>query len=208
MLKGGNNYTRHMTMARASSWPKYMQLLDKVRELGGATRRELVYAVWKKELATSKDNLDGDVCYNWQNGPFTLLRNKGYIEFNRTKKGVFWHITQKGCDFLEKNALVRLGIDVEGPEYCGAPYPAFNKKAINESRFDDGLRGKRWNCEIRAGGGYVDWLSQEDEDPTESWETEIKRAFKANGLKKGSKIHVRFGSRDTSYIHEYDLEIQ
>lgn len=99
-------------------------------------------------------------------------------------------------------------IDVKCPMYRGAPYPAFSKKAINESRFDDGLRGKHWNCEVRAGEGYVDRLSQEDEDPTESWETEIKRAFKANGLKKGAKIHVRFGSRDTSYIHEYDLEIQ
>lgn len=98
-------------------------------------------------------------------------------------------------------------IDVSGPEYRGAPYPEFDKMCINESRFDDELRAKEWNAYIENGVGYVKWLSQEGEDPTDSWETEVKRAFQANGLKSGACIEVTFGSRDVGYVHEYELYI-
>ena len=51
------------------------------------------------------------------------------------------------------------------------------------------------------------WLSQEGENPTDRWETEVKRAFKANGLKDGARIYVQFGSRDVGYVHEYELYV-
>ena len=98
-------------------------------------------------------------------------------------------------------------IDVAGPAYRGAPYPRFCKKSINESAFEDELRAKCWDVTIENDVGSIDWLSQEDEDPTTAWENEVKRAFAANGLKSGSTIHVKFGSRDTGYIHEYELAL-
>ncbi len=100
-----------------------------------------------------------------------------------------------------------IGINVIGPEYRGAPYPKFDKMCINESRFDDELRGKDWNAYIENGVGHVRWLSQEGEDPTDRWESEVKRAFKANGLKKGACIEVMFGSRDVGYVHDYELYV-
>ena len=100
-----------------------------------------------------------------------------------------------------------VSISVNAPEYRGAPYPAFNKMRINESCFEDGLRAKEWNAYIENGAGYVKWLSQDGEDPTDSWESEVKRAFQANGLKSGACIEVTFGSRDVGYIHEYELHV-
>ena len=98
-------------------------------------------------------------------------------------------------------------INVLGPAYRGAPYPAFNEMRINESRFEDELRGKNWDVSIKNGVGHVKWLSQEGENPTDRWETEVKRAFKANGLKDGAHIEVQFGSRDVGYVHEYELYV-
>lgn len=108
---------------------------------------------------------------------------------------------------------MQIKIDVAGPEYRGAPYPRFNPKKINESKFEDGLRAKEWETcitsdktgEIKT--GEISWKSQVDEDPTEAWENEVKRAFAANGLKKGATIYVKFGSRDTGFIHEYEMAI-
>ena len=98
-------------------------------------------------------------------------------------------------------------INVLGPAYRGALYPAFNEMRINESRFEDELRGKNWDVSIKNGVGHVKWLSQEGENPTDRWETEVKRAFKANGLKDGAHIEVQFGSRDVGYVHEYELYV-
>ena len=98
-------------------------------------------------------------------------------------------------------------INVLGPAYRGAPYPAFNEMRINESRFEDELRGKNWDARIENGVGHVEWLSYSGEDPTDRWETEVKRAFKANGLKDGAHIDVQFGSRDVGYVHEYELYV-
>ena len=100
---------------------------------------------------------------------------------------------------------MRKTIDVLGPAYRGAPYPAFNEMRINESRFEDELRGKQWDARIENGVGCIEWLSQEEENPTDRWENEVKRAFKANGLKDGARIEVLFGSRDVGYVHEYEL---
>ena len=100
-------------------------------------------------------------------------------------------------------------INVAGPMYRGAPYPKFNPKKINEIKFEDGLRPKCYDARVNLdeNTGYVVQTSQEDENPTKAWEDEVIRAFKKNGLKSGSKIHVEFGSRDTGIIHEYDLEV-
>ena len=98
-------------------------------------------------------------------------------------------------------------INVLGPAYRGEPYPAFNEMCINESRFEDELRGKNWDARIENGVGHVEWLSYSGEDPTDRWETEVKRAFKANGLKDGAHIEVKFGSRDVGYVHEYELYV-
>lgn len=94
-------------------------------------------------------------------------------------------------------------IDVATPEYHGAPCPAFDEKSVNESRFEDSLRAKSWSVTASNGVGYVDWLSQECEDPSEAWEAELKRAFKANGFT--GVIHVKFGSRDSGHVHNYDM---
>ena len=98
-------------------------------------------------------------------------------------------------------------INVLGPAYRGAPYPAFDEMCINESRFEDELRGKNWDARIENGVGHAEWLSYSGEDPTDRWETEVKRAFKANGLKDGAHIEVQFGSRDVGYVHEYELYV-
>ena len=98
-------------------------------------------------------------------------------------------------------------INVLGPAYRGAPYPAFDEMHINESRFEDELRAKMWHVYIENGVGHVKWLSMEGEDPTSDWESEVKRAFQANGLKSGACIEVTFGSRDVGYTHEYELYI-
>ena len=102
---------------------------------------------------------------------------------------------------------MRKTIDVLGPAYRGAPYPAFNEMRINESRFEDELRGKVCDASIENGVGCIEWLSEVGEDPSYRWENEVKRAFKANGLKDGARIDVQFGSRDVGYVHEYELYV-
>ena len=65
-------------------------------------------------------------------------------------------------------------INVAGPMYRGAPYPKFNPKKINESKFEDGLRAKRWEASINLAEntGHVVWESQEDENSTSAWEND------------------------------------
>ena len=207
----GNNYTKHITMARAASMPKYMQLLKAIKSYNDlnvcSTRRNLVASVWKKSLGD-------DVCRTWQNGPFTLLKSKGFATYVRKDGKTTWHITDLGRKFLSECESGQLHesnveIDLAGPAYRGAPYPEFDPKKVNESKFEDDLRAKKWSIELNHSkkSGSVFWLSQLAKDPTESWETELKRAFKKNGLKPGSTIHVKFGSRDTGVIHEYDLKV-
>ena len=53
-VEHGNNYTKHITMARAASMPKYMQLLKEIKSNNDlnvcTTRRNLVASVWKKSI--------------------------------------------------------------------------------------------------------------------------------------------------------------
>ena len=103
----------------------------------------------------------------------------------------------------------KIYIYVAAPECRGAPYPSFDSKKVNESKFEDDLRAKWWDIGITSPiTGYVTWEAQEAKNPTEAWENEVKRAFKANGLKRGSTIHVKFGSRDAGILHEYDLLVK
>ena len=42
-------------------------------------------------------------------------------------------------------------INVNCPAYRGAPLPKFDEMRINESRFEDELRGKNWDARIEIG---------------------------------------------------------
>lgn len=90
--------------------------------------------------------------------------------------------------------------------HADAPWPAFSEKKINEKNFEEELRCKYYDCSIQNGNGYVEWESQEEPYHTAAWEDEIKRAFAANGLPAGAKIYCKFGSRDTGYIEEFELD--
>ena len=98
-------------------------------------------------------------------------------------------------------------LNVACPAYRGAPAPQFDPKSINESRFEDDLRYKEYDAYIDDQVGYIQWLAQENANPSDAWETEIKRAFKENDLKDCSIIHVEFGSRDTGYAYMYDITV-
>ena len=100
-----------------------------------------------------------------------------------------------------------ISIGVNCPAYRGALVPKFDKMRINESCFEDELRGKNWDACIENEVGRIEWLSEDGEDPSDRWEPEVKRAFKENGLKAGARIDVMFGSRDSGYVHEYDLYV-
>lgn len=94
-----NNYTRNITFAKASSMPKYMQLLKAIKTYNDrgiyASRRNLIGEVWHIDFDT--------VCKSWQNGPFTLLSKNGLATFTKHYDGrVTWHITEKGRAFLAK----------------------------------------------------------------------------------------------------------
>ena len=100
-----------------------------------------------------------------------------------------------------------IDIELNSPEYLGAPQPPFNEKAVNEFAFEHVLRAKSWLMEIKDDAGYVEWKSQEEENPSDAWENEVKRAFKATGLNAGSIIYVNFGSRDTGLIHQFTIVV-
>lgn len=130
------------------------------------------------------------------------------------------HDTSDGCEWnveevdIPESLLLDKGkedrhvtIKLNGPAYLGAPQPPFNEKAVNESEFEHELRGKSWLMEIKDDTGYVEWESQEEENPSDAWKNEVKRAFKANGLEAGSNIYVKFGSRDTGLIHQFTIVI-
>lgn len=99
----------------------------------------------------------------------------------------------------------QLYITLSAPAYKGAPYPKFDKMSVNESAFEDCVRAKSWSMCAKGNDGYVSWISQETDYPTEAWENEVKRAFKANGFE--GTVHVRFGSRMKGIHLEYDLQV-
>lgn len=83
---------------------------------------------------------------------------------------------------------------VNGPSYRGAPYPPFDKYAINESAFDDELRYKNCDFEVRNGILYIDWISQEWADPHGKFDNEVRRCLNAIGFK--GDVVVNIASRD------------
>lgn len=98
-------------------------------------------------------------------------------------------------------------IHVNMPAFRGA-IAKFNRKMVNEDRFSDAQRCKRAYLEFNpAGRSSIEWLCQEADCHTSGWSEEIKRAFIVNGAKPGHVIDVKFGSRDTGYIEEFELEI-
>ena len=100
-----------------------------------------------------------------------------------------------------------IDIRLAAPAFLGAPYPPFDAKKINESKFQFGTRAKYCSATIEDGVGYITWLSQEDTHPSTDWEDEVKRTFAANGLPSGSVINVCFGSRDIGYVYDYEMNI-
>lgn len=105
-------------------------------------------------------------------------------------------------------------IGVNAPAYRGAPMPRYNELMVNESEFDDGFRFK--SAELYAyindekpedSYGEVTWLSQEKRYADDDFKDEVARAFEANGVPTGAIITVKFGSRDSGIVEEFEIEI-
>lgn len=89
-----NNYTKKITLARAYSMPRYMQVLKAINDIGPATKKEIVAEVW---------NIDPDTKpSNWQNGPFTVLKDLSLVYWVRSEGATNWFITDTGKSFLAK----------------------------------------------------------------------------------------------------------
>ena len=99
-LNPTNNYVKHITFARASKMPKYMQLLREMVKLSkkktGADRAWYVKKVWGVDL--------GKKSRGWNAGPFTLLRQAGYAGFRRDPEdgAIIWYATVSGVEFFNK----------------------------------------------------------------------------------------------------------
>lgn len=89
-----------------------------------------------------------------------------------------------------------------------APYPPFDPLKVNESKILHDERCKEADLYIEDEAGYVDWLTQESRNPSPEFNAEIIRAFKANGLPIGAKIHVTYDMRGEDDPVEYELEIR
>ena len=90
-----------------------------------------------------------------------------------------------------------------------APWPRFDRKKVNVKLILHEERPKDYEIWIEDNKeGYVNWLTQDSESPSEEFNEEIIRAFKANGLKKGAVIHVEYKMRGNYNSDEYDLTIQ
>ena len=87
-----NNYTANITFENANKKPIYMKVLKAIANAKVPTSRAvIVKKVWGVDLSTKSDG--------WNCGPFTLLRENGYVEYEA--KG--WSITPKGLQFLYEN---------------------------------------------------------------------------------------------------------
>ena len=90
-----------------------------------------------------------------------------------------------------------------------APWPKFDRKKVNVKLILHEERPKDYEIWIEDNKeGYVNWLSQESESPSEEFNEEIIRAFKSNGLKEGAVIHIEYKMRGDYNSDEYDLTIQ
>ena len=125
----------------------------------------------------------------WYND--TVNRNKG------ERQNMEKHIKVIGREYAYSSRT-------KGP----APYPKFDKMCINESKIEYDERFKECHCWIGEDGvGNVEWLTQDSEFPSELFNKEIVRAFKANGLKSGSLIEVAYGIRDRGLTEFYTLTV-
>lgn len=97
---------------------------------------------------------------------------------------------------------------VVAPVSRNAPHPEFNPQGINESRFEDECRGKRWRILFLEKGQSVDvdWISEGRCDAHHEFDKELVRCFRAVGVK--SNIHVTLRDREMRREFEYDLQIE
>lgn len=89
---------------------------------------------------------------------------------------------------------------VRGPKCAGAPYPAFDPAAVNESRFPHKLRFKEESFAFKEGDGFkgqdvveVDWFAKESHSP-EKLIAEVKRCL----------AHIGFVGQVNFAIDYYD----
>ena len=104
-------------------------------------------------------------------------------------------------------------IDVNEREYewssatCApAPWPKRNKLSVNVQDILHEERPKDYCIYIDSAKniGYVEWLTQASRYPSDEFNEEIIRAFKANGFH--GKIEVSYGMRDDGLTKFYELE--
>ena len=83
----------------------------------------------------------------------------------------------------------------------------YSSVCINERNIPYAERYKEAYAEICNDAGNVEWLTQESDSPSDEFNQEIIRAFKANGLKPGSIIDVAYGIRDDGLTEFYTLTV-
>ena len=93
-------------------------------------------------------------------------------------------------------------IKIEGPSHRGAPYPVFNKYAINERSMPDNMRGKSITQYMSNNAINIEWITQEpfDEDDAEVAADEILRAISTcvtfNKINTPVDVVIEFECRD------------
>ena len=87
-----------------------------------------------------------------------------------------------------------------------APWPKRNKLKVNVQDIPHDERPKDYCIYIDSAKniGYVEWLTQASSYPSDEFNKEIIRAFKANGFH--GKIEVSYGIRDDGLTEFYELE--
>lgn len=90
--------------------------------------------------------------------------------------------------------------------HAPAPWPKRNKLKINVQDILHKERPKEFCIYIDPvkNIGHVDWLTQESSYPSDKFNKEIIRAFKANDFH--GKIEVRYGIRSDGLTEFYELE--
>lgn len=111
--------------------------------------------------------------------------------------------------------MARKEIDVASRAYSWssvtggpAPWPEFDEKKINEKLIPEDEQYKECEAFIEDGVGHLEWITQACGSPSDQFNEEIIRAFRANGLKIGDVIHVSYSMRGESGMMWYDLTIK
>ena len=104
-----------------------------------------------------------------------------------------------------------IGVNERAYEYTSAtrapaPWPKRNKLKVNVQDIPHEERPKDYCIYIDSAKniGYVEWLTQDSSYPSDEFNKEIIRAFKANGFH--GKIEVSYGIRDDGLTEFYELE--